>query len=181
MVQDMVQAGLRHQHQFLRDLGNLTACFDQAGRTHFDLPLGFFSGNVKECPVLSDMQRSLQQEGGFADAGVTADEDHGSGDDPAPEHLGQFGNAGLNTGLSQFVDVLQAARDRLGQSAGNDPGTAAGRCRRELFFDLLDHGAEGTASRAAPHELRAGPSAFLTYILGHCLCHMHNYIRREKE
>jgi hypothetical protein len=67
---------------------------------YLDLLRGLLAGQVKGPEALfRKLGHDLEEKGGFADARVSADEDHGAGHDPASQGAVEFREAGLQTQL----------------------------------------------------------------------------------
>ena len=114
----------------------------QPVRPHFDLPLGFLSRDIEDLEGLSQIGTDLQQQGGFADARVAADEHKPAPDTAAAQHPVQLLKAGAVSLLPLGIDVP----DPPHRAARRGAGGAARSLRRHA--DLLGPGVPLPAGRA---------------------------------
>ena len=107
--QDDLQVGFCHQEQFLWEgYFALALTFEQAYRPHFDLPLGFFAGNIQHRVVFGHFYGGLQQQGRFANARIAADQHHGARYDTASQDARKLFDRYRDAFLNITADVRDA-------------------------------------------------------------------------
>ena len=125
----------------------------------FDLMQGFLTGDIEDpVPGGRYIGRRLQQQGGFADAGVAADQDQGAFDDSPAQDPVQFPEPGGETDFPAFLHCGEAYRHPF----LTDPGRPAWRTAGPGHFDrFLHHGVPGPAGRTLAGPFGGFIPAFL--------------------
>ena len=102
------------------------------------MPRTFFTADVKAGQLLGQLVHRLQQQGGFADARVAADEHHAAAHQATAQHPVKFTDAGGEKGVLAQVDFIEAL-----DFTGTDAGIAAALVftghllRHQLFFQTI--------------------------------------------
>ena len=118
---------------------------------------GLFAGDINDAgPGAGERGQGLEEEGGFADAGIAANQHAGAGHEAAAGHPVQFGNAGLDAG--QRGAFAAQAHQAGGLALGEARPLGAGNGGRALF---LNNGVPFAAIIAAPGPFGRGAAAGL--------------------
>ena len=118
----------------------------QPRRAQLQLPGRLLARDIQHAPSLLHQARGhLQKERGLADAGIAADQRDRSGNDAAPEHAIEFGDAGFDAlgPLRGHIAETAHARFESGIAGSARPAARLGR---------------GTESRGSPEVLLPAPS-----------------------
>ncbi len=132
-----------------------------------DLLGRFLAADIKHSFVRREMRQRLQQQGGFADAGVAADQHHRALHQTAAQHAVEFDDAGR--GARHF------RRFNLGKSL--HPARRRQRAETVLpargnLCDTLNQGVPCAAVRALPLPLGYLPAAFRAGVNRFWFCHV---------
>ena len=128
-------------------VGNISDPFS----SHFNLVQGFFTGNIDDVNAGGrQIAGGLQQDGGFAYAGVAAQKNHGTGDQAASQHPVKLGKAGGKALLPRLL--YRGERHRFpadprvcrGQGRSRSPRRL---CRRGGFHHCIPLFAGGTLTK----------------------------------
>src|SRR5690554_3395440 len=95
--------------------------------------------------------RSLQQERGLADAGITADQGKRPRNDPAAEHAVQFADLGADPRIAGALYFVDRPRFLLTRNRGTSPAKPSSALASS--FDMFCHRIPGMTARAFPHPL----------------------------
>ena len=131
----------------------------QTGCTQLDLPHRFLAGDIQHAVPVGNSTTQLQQHGGLAYAGLTAQQHHAAQHNAAAQHAVQLGNARQDAALFFCGADLRKA---LGCQAGH----ALGPCRCCLLgcggagfggfgHNVFIHGVPAAAAGAAAHPAGA--------------------------
>ena len=133
-------------------LGNV-----QARCPQLHLPDRFLTGDIENGVPVRDGAAELKQHGGFAHAGLAAEQHNTTQHNAAPQHAVQFSDAGYNPAF-----LLGGAdfRQTPGRQGGDTllAGCGLGRCSAGFGGfgnDVLAHGIPAAAAGAAPHPAGA--------------------------
>ncbi len=126
----------------------------------FDLMQRFLAGDIEDpVPGGRYIGRRLQQQGGFADAWVAADQDQRSFDDPPAQDPVQFPETGGKADFPAFLYGGETDRHPV----LTDPGRPSCHAAGPGHFDrLLYHGIPGPAGRTLAGPFGGFITAFLT-------------------
>ena len=154
-VEDRFQSGLGEEIKVF-------GLDSEALAAQFDLPGRFLGGDVEDWTALGETVDRLQQQGRFADPGITADEDEGAGDDPAAEDAVELGDAAANAvGLARH-HLFQALG--AGEGGRRSRGAATRRNGHRFFGETVPGAAIGALAepfRGLKAALLAGKESFL--------------------
>ncbi len=159
--QDVLDAGFRHQAQLVH--GQVQAPGPQG-----HLLQGFFPGDVERGLMTRQMSHGLQQNGGFADTRIAADQHHGALHQTAAQDPVQLTGAGGGAGFLHQVD-LRHGGDLTGLPGPAGLATPVGghaTIRVELRKSV-----PGTAIGTLPRPLGEYTAAIAADKLGFCLGH----------
>ena len=129
-------------------------------------PVTYSAGRPARCRGV----HGLQQQGGFANARVAADQHHAAFHDAAAQHAVQLVDA---AGVRATSCASMAARGITGCALARpaQPCGRSGGFARPGLGHLLDQGVPGAAGRAFAQPARAGAAAFGTgkrgFVFGH--------------
>jgi hypothetical protein len=115
MLEDGVEVRLGDEVQ-LFERGMLRV---DARGAHLDLPLRLLARNVQDLQPARHDHGDLQHQRGLADAGVAADEDDRTGDDPAAQHAGELSYRYGNPVFGIAADLAQPPRRRTSAQAAS--------------------------------------------------------------
>jgi hypothetical protein len=122
----------------------------------------FFAGYIQDlAPGGSDAVQGLEHQGGFADAGVAADENQGPGHQSTAQHPVEFGDAG---GLALLVDELHGVDGHRAIALGRHGWFAGFHRTPNLFGETVP----GAAFGAAAHPFGGFVAAGLADEKGFC-------------
>ena len=139
----------------------------QAARTHGHLLLGFLAGDIERGKARGDIAQGLQQDGRFADAGVTADQHHRAVHQATAEHPVEFAGGGGKARYFFDADLGQGLDLRLLAGPPRAPAGSSG-----IGFEQGFHqGVPGPALAALAGPFGKGRAALgaavHTFGLGH--------------
>ena len=136
-----------------------------------DLLRRFFAADIEDFPVRREMGQGLQQQGGFADAGIAADQHHTAVHQPAAQHPVEFGDTGRRArhfARLHLRQLLQLARCR-------QRAVAVLARRRQRFRNGLDQRVPRAAVRTLALPFGRLSAAFGAGINRFCFGHVQEF------
>ena len=161
MLENLLGAGFRE------DIAVWCGVAGEAGGTHFELRFALLAGDVEHF-LATQFQRHLEQQGGFADAGLAAQQDDAAAHDAASQHTVKLCVSGRCARESREFDVV----DDLGAALRQNGRKTAflGRCGL-LEDNLLLEGVPLVAFGTPAQPFRRLRSAVLAVVHRFALRH----------